>query len=210
MAYNLSPNADAFLAQGRMVTVAAIREDPTTVPAGPGIYGWWFDEPFCALLEQRIPELCSETSRANKDRLSQAGFELLYVGICPGGRPRDGAESRGLRNRLLNHCRGPIATSTLRRTLAAFVVGQENLSIERTASGKVRMSAEDEANLTRWMADHARVTWLITPEPWIVEEELLTHGPTLPLNIRGSSGEWARKLTAIRAESVQESLPGAS
>ena len=60
------------------------------------------------------------------------------------------------------------------------------------------MSAEDEAKLTRWMEEHARVGWLIAPAPWTIEEELLKHGPRLPLNIRGSSDPFRSELRASK------------
>jgi hypothetical protein len=94
-----------------------------------------------------------------------------------------------------------MATSTLRRTLAALLKANERFSIERAASGKSQMSAENEARLTRWMTEHARVTWLTTPVPWILERELLDRGPRLPLNIRGSSDPFRKTLSALRAAS---------
>jgi hypothetical protein len=191
MMHVLSREAETFLAQAEFVTADTIRARPSSVPAEAGIYGWWFD----AALEE-ISEGCH----------SKNSFNLLYVGIAPSAPPRDGVKMRTLRDRLLNHCRGPMATSTLRRTLAAILKEQQKLSIQRAASGKSQMPADDEAKLTRWMAEHARVTWLIAPSPWAIEDELLKHGPRLPLNIRGSSDSYRKELTQLRAGSV---LPSA-
>jgi hypothetical protein len=191
MAHVLSGEAGTFLAQAEFVNAETIRDRPSSVPAEAGIYGWWFD----AALEE-ISEGCH----------SKNGFSLLYVGIAPRTPQKDGVKTRTLRDRLLNHCRGPMATSTLRRTLAALSKEQERLSIQRATSGKSQMSADDEAKLTRWMAKHARVTWLIAPSPWAIEDELLKHGPRLPLNIRGSSDSYRKELTQLRAGSV---LPSA-
>jgi hypothetical protein len=186
MAHTLSREAETFLEQARFVTPDAIREKPAIVPAEAGLYGWWFDQALGTI---------SEGSHVRN------GLHLLYVGIAPSAPPKDGVKPRTLRDRLLNHCRGPIATSTLRRTLAALLNADERFSIERAASGKSQMSEEDEAKLTRWMTEHARVTWLTTPVPWMLEKELLDRGPRLPLNIRGSSDPFRKKLTALRAAS---------
>ncbi len=39
-----------------------------------------------------------------------------------------------------------------------------------------------EQVLSAWMADNALVTWLVTPEPWQVEEDLIKR-VSLPLNL---------------------------
>jgi hypothetical protein len=103
MAHTLSREAETFLEQAQFVTADAIREKPAIVPAEAGVYGWWFDQALGSL---------SEGSHVRN------GLHLLYVGIAPSAPPKDGVKPRTLRDRLLNHCRGPIATSTLRRTLA--------------------------------------------------------------------------------------------
>jgi hypothetical protein len=186
MAHTLSREAETFLQQAQFVTADAIREKSAIVPAQAGVYGWWFDQALGNL---------SEGSHVRN------GLHLLYVGIAPGAPPKDGVKPRTLRDRLLNHCRGPLATSTLRRTLAALLKDEEHLSIDRTEAGKLRMSLEDEAKLTRWMSEHARITWLTTPAPRLAEKELLEHGPRLPLNIRGSSDPYRKELSGLRAAS---------
>jgi hypothetical protein len=187
MAHTLSREAETFLEQAQFVTADAIREKPAIVPAEAGVYGWWLDQALGNL---------SEASYA------RGGLHLLYIGIAPSAPPKGGVKPRTLRDRLLNHCRGPMATSTLRRTLAALLKANEGFSIERAASGKSQMSADDEARLTRWMTEHARVTWLTTPVPWILEKEFLDRGPRLPLNIRGSSDPFRKRLSALRAASL--------
>jgi hypothetical protein len=156
------------------------------VPAEPGVYGWWFDDG----LSVPRDECCARD-----------GLHLLYVGIAPSAAPKDGVKPRTLRHRLLNHCRGPVATSTLRRTLAALLKDEEHLSIERMSSGKLLMAAEDEAKVTRWMTQHGRVTWLTTPAPWAMEKEPLQRGPRLPLNISGSPHPYRKELSALKAAS---------
>lgn len=193
MAHGLTHQAETFLEQAQFVTADAVRNEPHIIPSEPGIYGWWFDGSFS--------HLCDGTH-------ARDGFHLLYVGIAPSAPPREGVKSRTIRDRLLNHCRGPLATSTLRRTLAALLKSEEQLAIDRTASGKSQMSGEDEAKLTGWMTQHARITWLTTPQPWKVETELLESGPRLPLNIRGSSDPYRTELRQLRAGSAPSAPKG--
>ena len=61
------------------------------------------------------------------------------------------------------------------------------------------MSASDEARLSEWMSEEARVAWVICERPWEVERAILTHGPRLPLNIQGSSDPYSKELSVIRS-----------
>ncbi len=134
------------------------------------------------------------------DSLLMAGRWLLYVGIAPNGAKRTTGK-RTLRDRLKNHCRGPIGSSTLRRTLASLLTPDLlDLSLGRTASGKHALSAQDEARLTQWMSTHLRVAWLVHPEPWQLEDALIKKGPRLPLNIAGSSDPFVETLKQRRRD----------
>jgi hypothetical protein len=209
MAEDLSGEAEAFLAQDRFVSVDAIRDDSTIIPAAPGIYGWWFDNALAELLSKHM--VCSELTESKTDRrrIARQGFELSYVGISPSAAPKVGIKSRTLRDRLLNHCRGPLATSTLRRTLAALLRVEETLTIKASPSGKAQMSLQDEAKLTRWMNEHGRITWFTNAAPGLIEKELLDaeEGPSLPLNIRGASGALAGVLTTLRTGAIGLTRP---
>ena len=61
------------------------------------------------------------------------------------------------------------------------------------------MDHNDEERLTEWMIEHARVMWSSMAEPWLIEEELLQHGPRFPLNISGSNDDFRHKLKELRA-----------
>jgi hypothetical protein len=184
MTHSLSREAEAFLRQTPLVRVEAICEDAAVVPAAPGIYGWWFDD---------------SMESVSAGTLSRNGRHLLYVGIAPSSRPQEGRKPRTLRDRLINHCRGPLATSTLRRTLAALLNVEAAFSIGIGPSGKLMMLKHDEVKLTRWMDDHAMVMWSIAQSPWLIEDELLEHGPRLPLNIQGSRDPYRLELKKLRA-----------
>jgi hypothetical protein len=160
--------------------LAELADQPQFVPDEPGIYGWWFDAP-----PPRVP-----VERAR--RLD--GFYLLYVGIAPS----NPASKRTLRDRLKNHCRGPIAVSTLRRSLAVLLNGKLQLKVTRQLSGKLCMDGDAETRLTNWMDEHARVCWAVTPEPWNLEHHLISTGPPLPLNIKGAHHPFALELKRMR------------
>jgi hypothetical protein len=109
------------------------------------------------------------------------------------------ASSRTLRDRLKNHFRGPIAMSTLRRSLAVLLNSELLLKVNRQSSGKLWMARDAETRLTGWMDQHARVCWTVTPEPWSVEHHLISTGPPLPLNIKGALHPFVLELERIRS-----------
>lgn len=124
--------AAPLLAPKELFRADALGADPRLVPSVPGIYGWWFREV--------LPGVPTD------DSLTRDGLRLLYVGIAPQG-PR-GLESRKvrtLRDRLKNHTRGPIAESTLRRTLTSLLGGKLGLTVTRRDNGKLAMPADDES-----------------------------------------------------------------
>lgn len=72
------------------------------------------------------------------------------------------------------------------------------LHIARTAAGKLALPKDQEVRLSEWMAQHARVAWMIHQQPWLVEHALITAGPRLPLNIRDSSDPFRVELKSLR------------
>jgi hypothetical protein len=155
--------AAEILKPSRAFALHEIKADLTLVPKERGAYGWWFDT--------SPPGVPIEQARKLK------GFYLLYVGIAPSGP----TSKRTLRDRLKNHCRGPIAVSTLRRSLAVVLDGEFRLKVRRQpSSGKLYIDRGAEARLTAWMDQHARVCWAVTPEPWTLEHHLISTGPQLP------------------------------
>jgi hypothetical protein len=66
-----------------------------------------------------------------------------------------------------------------------------------------------EATLSTWIAAHARVCWLVTPQPWLLEQVLIEH-QVLPLNLdQNRHGAFHAELTAARAHqrNLARSLP---
>src|SRR5215208_4290275 len=96
---------EPLLLPERLYTAADVTGRPSLVPAQPGVYGWYFDEP--------PPNVdITECHRCG-------AMVLLYVGISPKAPPGNGrAASRStLRQRLRTHYAGNAEGSTLRRTL---------------------------------------------------------------------------------------------
>ena len=182
MTHSLNIAIHPLLNPPQFFTVAEILADPSVVPPEPGLYGWWFAP--CAL--QQVPRADCEM---RDDRT------LLYVGIAPSGQARGARKARTLQDRLRNHCRGPIAVSTLRRSLACLLQDELKLSQRLSVSRKATMSGTDETRLTDWMKEHARVAWSISSTPWI-DEATLVH--RLPLNIKGSTHPFRHELKALR------------
>jgi hypothetical protein len=194
MTFIVSDVLSELLEPANLYAPDAIALSPRLVPAQSGIYGWWFDDAL------------SEVPR--EGTLMHEGRHLLYVGIAPSG-ARGTSGLRTLRDRLKNHCCGPLAQSTLRRTLTALLGEELGLAVYRLPNGKLALSLADEAKLSLWMTKHLRVAWMLNPTPWELETTLIREGPRLPLNIRGSSDPFARALKLKRsANGATSDAPG--
>jgi hypothetical protein len=171
----------SFQVPSTLFTVGDIIKKPSAAPDEAGLYAWWFDE---------LPDVPLAGS------LAQNGFRLAYIGIAS---HRPGSH-RTLRQRLRNHCKGPIATSTLRRSLAAILRDQLKLNPFEGPGKKIRLPKQEEAILSNWLAVHARVAWATDERPWIGEAQFLESGLLLPLNIRGNTHQYVQKLRVLRRQ----------
>jgi hypothetical protein len=191
MTHSLMTAAGALLCPKRLFSVFELRNAPTIIPKEGGIYAWWFS---------KVPPGVPVDETAIQD-----GRWLLYVGIAPRKPSAAGSVSKStLRDRLLTHCRGPLALSTLRRTVAVLLASELGLSITLTASEKFKMSTAHETRPTQWMNENARVIWVTNPAPWEVEEHLIQGPVRLPLNIQGSSDPFAKVLSNMRSRIRQK------
>jgi hypothetical protein len=178
------------------LTRSVVLGPPSPVPRAAGIYGWWFDE---------LPD-------ADIDISGCAGWARLYAGISPKAPPRNGrAPSRQtLRSRIRTHYTGDAAGSTLRPTLGCLLADNGlSIALRRYGSGSRRHFGAGERDLSRWMAERARVSWLFVSEPWIVEEELIAV-LDLPLNLdQNANHAFYGTLQKRRADaaSAAEALP---
>jgi hypothetical protein len=160
---------------------------PDLPPRTAGIYAWYFDAP-----PPRVPLAGC---------MQRGPFTLLYIGIAPKQPSSSGAVSRAtLRSRLRQHCVGTAEGSTLRLTLGCLLADELGLRLAAVGrSGRLTFGADGEARLSAWMAVHARVSFVPTPEPWESERQLLS-STSLPLNLRDNDGHPFRStLGAIRS-----------
>jgi hypothetical protein len=189
MTHSLSYEALAqqILTPQCLYTVDEITQAATPIPKASGVYAWWFDT---------LPALVT-TDGAFKT----GEFLLRYIGIAPSSP----SSKRTLRDRLNNHCRGPIAVSTLRRGLAVLLQQDLSLHIVKLASGKLALEAEGEKHLTSWMKGHARVCWAVAPNPWEFELNLIAAAKP-PLNVAGGAHPFAAELRKLRSLIIKTAL----
>jgi hypothetical protein len=185
-----------FLEAGRF-TRDEVFTDPCPVPSKPGIHGWWFRD---------VPGTI-DTSRCEK----RDGLTLLYIGIAPTPPPANGKRpvSQDLRKRVRYHFGGVAGASaegsTLRKSLGVLLPADLGIELRRVGSGQRRTFAGGEAVLTQWMAENALVSWLVRPDPWLFEEELIAN-LDLPLNIQGNTGNaFYLELKRLRREALAKS-----
>ncbi|MEV0280877.1 GIY-YIG nuclease family protein [Streptomyces sp. NPDC050610] len=149
--------AAVLVSPDRLWSAHEVLTRPSPVPAVPGVYGWHFEQPPHADLD--------------------AG-RLLYVGIAP-RHMANRTSTQNLRKRVRYHYRGNAAGSTLRLTLGCLL----GIELRRVGSGKrLTFGKAGEAELSRWMADNARVCWIEQGEPWTLESQLISR-LDVPLNL---------------------------
>lgn len=174
----------------RLWTREQVLARPSPVPASPGVYAWYFDNP-----PPGVPVEGCHTADAGT---------LLYVGISPKA-PSAGAKPsrQSLRTRVRYHYRGNAAGSTLRLTLGSLLADEIGIQLRRVGSGQRLTFSEGEATLSEWMERHARICWLETPTPWL-EETRLIETLTLPLNLdQNARSPFRSELSARRAAQRQ-------
>jgi len=120
---------------------------------------------------------------------------LLYVGIAP-RRMATKTSRQNLRSRVRYHFQGNAEGSTLRLTLGCLL----GLELRRVGSGKrLTFGPHGEAELSAWMAAHARVCWLECSEPWVLESRVIKECD-LPLNLdQNRNHPFHPRLSGLRA-----------
>lgn len=164
----------ALISPPKLWRRSEVLQRPTPVPAAAGVYAWWFDE---------LPADFSTVGCAQS-----GGLTLLYTGISPKRPPQNGrAPSKShLRQRIRAHYTGNAEGSTLRKTLGCLLSAQLGIELRRVGSGTRRTFVDGEAALSRWMEDHALVSWVIHERPWELEDSAIAT-LDLPLNLDGNS-----------------------
>ena len=162
---------------------------PCPVPRSPGVYGWWF---------RTVPADVDVSHCGHRD-----GLTLLYTGISPKRPPANGkpSSSQNLRQRITHHYNGNAEGSTLRKTLGILLADGLGIELRRVGSGRRRtFGRRGETALSNWMADNALVSWLVHPEPWLLEKELIDT-LDVPLNLQDNKhNAFHTELTRLRAE----------
>jgi hypothetical protein len=182
----MDKTAERLLHPERLYGALDVASRPCPVPASPGVYAFYFNEPPPGI----------DTSSVH--RVGQ--HALLYVGIAPKPPPMNGAapSKSHLKQRLRTHYFGNAAGSTLRRTLGCLLSDQLGIKLQRVGSGgRYTFTNPGEQKLDEWMRQHAFVTWVQTSAPWQLEKHLLTSGLRLPLNI--DDNPWAEAVVLLRA-----------
>ena len=106
--------------------------------------------------------------------------------------------------------RGNAAGSTLRLTLGVLLADQLGIALRRVGSTGNRLTFSDgEAVLSDWMEKNARVCWVVDPQPWVLESQLIGDA-VLQLNLdQNTHSGFHAQLTQARAQQRQQarSLP---
>ena len=166
-----SEEADTFVAALRDATLAIqlANLDVSQVPAAPGLYSWWVDEPGALALTSGLGH--------------RVDAGVIYAGQAGATRwPSGQRSSDTLRGQLIGmHRDGSVNFSTFRRTLAA--------GLNVASAGPV-----DEGALTEWMQLHLAVAWRSTNDAdglaAIEHDVLALLNPVL--NVRGMPGSEVR------------------
>lgn len=154
------------------------------LPERPGIYAWWVDLP------SPLPQIPAT-------ELPFGPWGLLYIGVAP----REAGSSGTLRSRVLNqHVNGSVGSSTFRRALAAFIWEDFGWTPYVTPAGKLALPAPENRELTDWIKENLKVSWLTVEEPWRWEAEPI-ESLQPPLNSRfNTSHAFYRTLRSKRAQ----------
>jgi hypothetical protein len=191
------PGPASLLQPDYLWTRAEVLSRPCPIPRQAGVYAWYFDA---------MPGPVSPT-----DAHQHGDWTLLYVGISPSKPPENGRRpsSQTLAHRIRYHYRGNAEGSTLRLTLGCLLSTDLGIKLRRVGSGTRMTFGPGEATLSAWMADHARVTWLLDPTPWVLEHQLI-QALALPLNLdQNRAHSFHPTLSAIRraAKTQARALP---
>lgn len=138
------------------------------LPESPGFYAWW-------VRPGALPNLPEHPH-------PRGGWDLLYIGIAP----VRATSGQAIRSRVVgNHIRGNTGASTFRLSLAALLFEDREWQPLRKKK-KVVLSSADNSALRTWQEENLALTWAECPEPWTIEDSVISEmGP--PMNLAGNS-----------------------
>lgn len=99
--------------------------------------------------------------------------------------------------------------STLRKTLGILLADELGIELRRVGTGTRMTFGTGEQALSMWMSHNAFVSWIVDPEPWILEAQLIAE-LDVPLNLEGNAhNAFHPELSAARSRAVghARSLP---
>lgn len=138
-----------------------VLRDPTTVPAEPGAYLFFFKG------GTRLLRATSYFDHEARAPLTVRDRQHLYTGAA-----------RDLRVRLRQHMEADLTSSSLRMTLLA--IEQKYSAISRSKTDDCTIKGE--RTLTRWLRGNAYIGIVAHDEPFMLERMLLEQHPS-PFNI---------------------------
>ena len=166
-----------------------LQESPRIIPAENGIYFWWI---------KSLPDIVPLD-----DCVKFGEYYLVYSGISPDKKGKPNSKST-LRTRLRTHYFGNAEGSTLRRTLGILLAQQSGFPLRRVGSGKrMTFTHLGEQWLDHWMEENTRISWILDPEPWVLEENMFK-SVSLPLNLKGNEHVFKNTLSTLRKEAIHQ------
>ena len=185
---SLDELSHVLLREAPLYTWKQLELNKSEPPARPGVYAWYFD---------KAPGAVQLAGCFERD-----GVYLLYVGISPGREP----SRENLRSRIRYHFRGNAEGSTLRLTLGCLLEDELSTVLRRVGSGRRRTFHLREESLSGWIAEHARVSWVVTDHPKDLETRLIDT-LCLPLNLdHNKNNAFHRTLSELRASAKKRAL----
>ena len=166
-----------------------LQESPRIIPAENGIYFWWI---------KSLPDIVPLDNCVKYDE-----YHLVYSGISPDKKGKPNSKST-LRTRIRTHYFGNAEGSTLRRTLGILLAEQSAFPLRRVGSGKrMTFTHLGEQWLDEWMEKNTRISWILDPEPWVIEENIFKI-VSLPLNLKGNEHSFKSILSNFRKMSIEQ------
>ena len=166
-----------------------VKEKLQSIPVEPGIYFWWIKN-----LPSNVP-LSSCIRYGN--------YYLVYAGISPDKKGKPNSKAT-LKIRIRTHYFGNAEGSTLRRTLGILLADQSGFPLRRVGSGKrMTFTHMGEQWLDQWMEENARISYVVTSEPWILEERIFKQ-ISLPLNLKGNEHNFKSTLSHLRKMAIEQ------
>jgi hypothetical protein len=160
----------SLLKPSRLWARSEVLTRPCPVPREAGVYAWYF---------RRIPNGVPTSGCHTFENLT-----LLYAGISPRHPPANGAppSKQSLLHRVRYHFRGNAEGSTLRLTLGCLLAEELGIELRRVGGGARMTFNSGETKLSEWLSANAFVAWCSHPEPWVLEEHIIST-ISLPLNL---------------------------